>query len=153
MSVIVREHLQQAIVEAIAPQPSQNTKKAVEIAKKYKCVQTKECKVLTTPAVHAEEAKTRYYKKKPSHHKYITKEKSSKKCCKDLVMNINDHEEQENSEEEDDTVCNICVTLWKTYTKKGMWLKCSIFDDYICPKHMSADTDLDSNFCSFHCSA
>lgn len=38
-------------------------------------------------------------------------------------MIVNDHEEQEEdgeeeiSEEEDDTVCNICGTLWKNYTK------------------------------------
>lgn len=38
-------------------------------------------------------------------------------------MIVNDHEEQEEdgeeeiSEEEDDTVCNICGTLWKKYTK------------------------------------
>ena len=38
-------------------------------------------------------------------------------------MNSKDHEEQEDmeiSEKEDDTACNICCTLWKTYTKKEM---------------------------------
>ena len=62
-----------------------------------------------------EEAKTRSGKKR----------KTLKKCRKDLidVMIVNDDEEQEKDEEEeiseegDDTVCNICGTLWKKYTK------------------------------------
>ena len=43
-------------------------------------------------------------------------------------MNFKDHEEQEDMEisgKEGDPACNICRTLWKTYTKKGTWV---IFD-------------------------
>ena len=52
---------QPAIVEAIAPKLSHNTKKAFKIAKKLcKCVQTKKGKILTTSKVLED------YKKKPA---------------------------------------------------------------------------------------
>ena len=90
-----------------------------------------------------EEAKTRSGKER----------KTLKKCRKDLidVMIVNDHEEQEDdgeeeiSEEGDDTVCNICGTLWKKYTK-GIWLISNIYDDYVCRKCVSVDTDLGDDF-------
>ena len=60
----MRKYLQQAIVEAIAPQLSHNTKKAFKIAKKMcKCVQAKKGKVLTTSKILED------YKKKPRHSK------------------------------------------------------------------------------------
>ena len=85
--------LQEAIVEAISPQPSENTKKAVEIAKKQcKRVQANEGDVLTTPEVLKrlqEEAMARQVKK----------QKSSKKCRKDLVgIGLLNNNEQEDNE-------------------------------------------------------
>ena len=75
------------------------------------------------------------------------------------MMNIKDDEEQEDmeiSEKEDDTACNIYHTLWKTYTKKKMWLifnKCEIIMYVVCSKCVPADTDLDHDFNCFKCSA
>ena len=60
----LRKCMQQAIVEAIAPQLSHNTKKAFKITKKMcKRVQAKKGKVLTTSKMLKD------YKKKPRHSK------------------------------------------------------------------------------------
>ena len=146
-----RKRLQEAIVQAISPQPSENTKKAVEIAKKQrKRVQANKGDVLTTPEVLErlqEEAMARQVKK----------QKSSKKCHKDLVgiglLNNNEQEDNEISEDEDDTACNICKILWKTYTKKRTWLTCDICNHYVRPKWITADIDLDDEFYCSKCSA
>ena len=50
----LRKHLQQAVIEAIIPRPSQNSKKAAEIAKKKRKhfrLQAKEGEVLTKTAI------------------------------------------------------------------------------------------------------
>ena len=74
-------------MEAIAPQLSHNTKKAIQIAQNMcKLVQAKKGKFLTTPEMLED------YKKKPRHSKQIKKN-------------------------QDGTACNIYCTLWKTYAK------------------------------------
>ena len=66
----LRKCMQQAIVEAIAPQLSHNTKKAFKIAKKmYKRVQAKNGDVLTTLEMLKD------FKKKPRHGKQKKKRK------------------------------------------------------------------------------
>ena len=115
-------------MEAINPQPSHNTKKAVKIAKKRcKRIQTKEGEVLTHPEVLED------YKKKSRHSKQP--KKLSKECHKDLVdvMKVKEHEEQEgmdiNEKENDMYVI-----------------------DYVCPKCVPANADLDHVFNCFKCS-
>ena len=101
--------LQQAIVQAIASQPSENTKKAVEVAKKCKRAQVKEGKILTTPErlqrlqILTTPVLKRFQEEAMAWQ--AKKQNSSNKCCKDLVgiLKDNEHEDNEISEDEDDT--------------------------------------------------
>ena len=80
----LRKCLQQAIVEAIAPQLSHNTKKAFKIAKKmYKRVQAKNGDVLTTLEMLKD------FKKKPRHGKQ--KKKKKRKISMTQLATFNVH--------------------------------------------------------------
>ena len=80
----LRKCMQQAIVEAIAPQLSHNTKKAFKIAKKmYKRVQAKNGDVLTTLEMLKD------FKKKPRHGKQ--KKKKKRKISRKQLATFNVH--------------------------------------------------------------
>ena len=154
MKLCVTDSPRRALKEAnaIAPQPSDETTKAMEIAKKKrKRVQAKDGEVLTTPAVLKQlkdEAEIRACKLT------ARRVKSQRNLLKQMEDAKDDDEENnEGDNGEESTACLVCGRLWKTYTKRGEWLICDICDQYVCPKCVPKEIDYEDDFFCQRCSS
>ena len=52
------------------------------------------------------------------------------------------------SEAEDDVKCKFCPNWWASYKDKNgeQWLQCDLCDEYICPKCLPGDIDLEDDY-------
>ena len=80
----------------------------------------------------ARSAKKKSALKKPKKSLHFDKQKNNSDVSED--------------EEIDQTRCIMCNRLWRKYNGKEQWLICDICDEYVCPKYVPDNTDLDDDF-------
>jgi hypothetical protein len=148
-----RKLLRNAIVQAIVPPLSAENEKCVSNQKKRrKRVQAKHGEIMTSAEaverLRLEEIdRKEKAKKKKDAEKTGPPPSKKKKVPAKMVLELSDPEEEESSDEEQaDALCVKCRRRWQTYKGNGVWVCCDVCDEYVCPKCVPKDTDMDDDF-------